>query len=108
MTGYFRNGVCDTRSDDVGMHTICVEMTDDFLEYCQKVGNDLSTPMPTYAFPGLNDGDHWCLCLPRWLEAYRDGIAPRVDLEATHISVLEFVSLETLERFSIEGNVSDQ
>ena len=99
MTGYFRNGLCDTCAQDRGMHTICVMVTDEFLAYSAAQGNDLSTPMPEYQFPGLDDGDCWCLCLPRWLQAYNDNMAPRVVLEATHLSVLEFVDLETLREF---------
>ena len=102
MTGFFRNGKCDTCGDDQGMHTVCAEMTDEFLEYSRSVGNDLSTPIPMYDFPGLKAGDRWCLCLPRWIEAYHADMAPRIYLEATHMSVIEFVSMETLEEYAVE------
>lgn len=103
MTGYFRNGKCDTCSDDRGMHTICVQVTDSFLEFSAERGNDLSTPMPEYHFPGLVEGDFWCLCLPRWIEAYKEGLAPRVKLEATHISVTEFVDIEVLKASAVKS-----
>ena len=100
MTGYFRNGKCDTCADDVGMHTICVQVTDEFLDFSREKGNDLITPMPDYNFPGLVEGDFWCLCLQRWIEAYKEGLAPRVKLEATHLSVTEFVDIEVLQEFA--------
>ena len=100
MTGYFRNGKCDTCADDVGMHTICVQVTDEFLDFSREKGNDLITPMPDYNFPGLVEGDFWCLCLQRWIEAYKEGLAPRVKLEATHLSVMEFVDIEVLQEFA--------
>jgi uncharacterized protein (DUF2237 family) len=84
------------------MHTVCVEMNDEFLEFSQARGNDLITPMPMFNFPGLKEGDHWCLCVLRWVEALEAGVAPRVDLAATHISVLEFVSREELEQYALE------
>lgn len=96
MTGYFRNGCCDTTADDVGMHTLCACMTAEFLTFSRGRGNDLSTPRPEYAFPGLRPGDYWCLCLGRWLEALEAGMAPPVKLEATHASVLEFVDIQIL------------
>lgn len=102
MTGFFRNGKCDTCGDDTGMHTICVVMTDEFLEFSKDRGNDLSTPIPEYRFPGLKAGDRWCLCLPRWVEAYNDGMAPQVCLRATHMSVIEHVSLELLHEFAVD------
>ncbi len=101
MTGFFRNGLCDTCGEDTGMHTICVQVTDAFLDFSAKRGNDLSTPAPGYHFPGLKHGDFWCLCLGRWVEAYKEGCAPRVKLEATHASVLEFLDLEMLQRFAV-------
>ena len=100
VTGFFRNGKCDTRADDHGMHTICVQMTEAFLAFSKAKGNDLSTPMPQYGFPGLVEGDYWCLCLSRWIQAYEQGMAPRVRLESTHASVLEFIELKTLEEFA--------
>lgn len=96
MTGYYRNGCCDTTADDAGMHTICARMTAEFLSFSRERGNDLSTPRPEYAFPGLRAGDYWCLCLGRWVEALEAGVAPPVKLEATHASVLEFIEIEVL------------
>jgi hypothetical protein len=103
VTGFFRTGKCDTCADDVGMHTICVQVTNEFLEFSAEHGNDLSTPMPDYHFPGLVEGDFWCLCLPRWIEAYKEGVAPRVKLEATHISVSEFVDIEVLQASAVKS-----
>lgn len=100
-TGFFRNGKCDTCGDDKGMHTVCVEMTAEFLEFSREQGNDLSTPIPEYGFPGLNPGDYWCLCLGRWVEAYQAGMAPRLKLEATHISALEFIDLAHMKEYAI-------
>ena len=101
VTGFFRNGKCDTRADDEGMHTICVLLTDEFLSYSKSVGNDLSTPVPEWGFPGLQAGDYWCLCLSRWIQSYNAGMAPKVRLESTHASVLEFLELQTLEEFAV-------
>jgi uncharacterized protein (DUF2237 family) len=101
VTGFFRNGKCDTRADDQGMHTVCVLMTDEFLAFSRECGNDLSTPMPEYGFPGLEAGDYWCLCLSRWIQAYDAGMAPKIKLEATHASVLEFVELSRLEEYAV-------
>lgn len=98
MTGFYRDGFCKTGPGDAGLHTVCVEVTEEFLEFSMRNGNDLSTPVPEWEFPGLNPGDHWCLCVTRWIEALDAGMAPRVVLEATHISTLEFVSLEDLKR----------
>lgn len=101
LTGYFRDGCCNTSSEDVGMHTMCVQVTDEFLAFSKSVGNDLSTPVPEYSFDGLKDGDRWCLCMPRWIEAYNANKAPRVVLEATHVSVLEHIDLDVLQRFAV-------
>ena len=101
VTGFFRNGKCDTDSRDQGMHTICVAITEDFLSFSKAAGNDLSTPRPEWNFPGLKEGDHWCLCLGRWVEAHEAGRAPKVRLEATHASALEFVDLELLKEFAV-------
>ena len=101
ITGFFRNGKCDTWGDDRGMHTVCVQTTERFLEFSKAQGNDLSTPMPEYQFPGLIPGDFWCLCLPRWVEAYQAGMAPKIKLEATHASVLEFIDLQILKTFAV-------
>ena len=96
MTGYYRDGYCRTGQTDYGLHLVCAVMTDEFLEFTAQQGNDLSTPKPEFDFPGLKAGDRWCLCVSRWQEASAAGCAPRVDLEATHMSALEFVSLEEL------------
>ena len=101
LTGYFRSGLCDTCGDDQGMHTICAQMTEEFLEFSAGRGNDLMTPMPAYNFPGLQAGDYWCLCLQRWLEAHESGVAPKVKLEATHASALEFIDLDILKGYSL-------
>lgn len=103
MTGFFRNGCCDTGPEDTGMHTVCAVMTADFLAFSQSVGNDLSTPMPMYGFPGLKPGDRWCLCCLRWVEAYEAGFAPRVILSATHEQALEFIELESLKEFALDA-----
>lgn len=102
MTGYFRTGKCETCGDDTGMHTVCAEMTEEFLTFSKSVGNDLSTPIPEYRFPGLQPGDRWCLCLPRWLEALEAGHAPRLFLAATHISAIEHIEQEVLYRYAID------
>lgn len=99
MTGWYRDGLCKTDPTDFGIHTVCAVMTDSFLTYSKAQGNDLSTPMTQYNFPGLKAGDHWCLCAPRWKEAYDDGMAPLVNLEATEISTLKVVDLEILQQF---------
>lgn len=101
MTGFYRNGCCDTGSGDMGVHTVCVQVTEEFLEFSKRRGNDLITPIPEYNFPGLNPGDRWCLCAARWKEAFESGKAPGVVLEATHIATLEFVSLEELQQHAI-------
>lgn len=102
MTGYYRNGCCETGGDDFGVHTVCAVMTDDFLTFSKNAGNDLSTPMPQYGFNGLKAGDKWCLCASRWAEALEAGQAPKVLLESTHAATLEFVSLADLEAHSAE------
>lgn len=99
-TGFFRDGYCHTGSGDHGVHTVCAIMTAEFLEFSAAQGNDLSTPRPEYEFPGLDPGDRWCLCAARWKEAYDAGMAPRVALESTHASTLEFASLEELQAFA--------
>lgn len=99
LTGFMRDGCCRTESSDQGAHWICAVMTQDFLEFSQIRGNDLSTPRPEWQFPGLKAGDQWCLCLSRWLEALAEGCAPLVVLESTHQRVLEHTSLEVLQRF---------
>ena len=97
MTGFFRDGYCRTGSGDHGVHTVCAVMTDEFLEFSAEQGNDLSTPVPQFGFPGLVAGDKWCLCVSRWKEAFDAGFAPEVILEATHQSALEWVTLEELK-----------
>ena len=101
MTGFFRDGCCQTNNQDQGMHTICAVMTEEFLAFSKKQGNDLSTPRPEYQFPGLKPGDRWCLCLLRWQEAEQAGQAPKIVLQATHASVTEFIDLETLMKYSV-------
>lgn len=96
-TGFYRDGCCNTGASDVGLHLVCAEMTEEFLRFSREMGNDLSTPNPIYDFPGLHPGDRWCVCVQRWQEAFRAGVAPPVVLTATHISALEFVTLEELE-----------
>ena len=102
MTGFFRNGCCDTGAEDVGSHTVCVVMTAEFLTFSKSSGNDLSTPMPDYGFPGLVPGDRWCLCAPRWQEALEAGSAPRVVLRATHEGALDYCTLADLKRYAID------
>lgn len=101
MTGFYRNGCCDTGSEDRGLHTVCAQVTEEFLLYSKKQGNDLITPMPMFNFPGLKPGDKWCLCVSRWLEALQAGFAPPIILEATHEKTLEFVPLEVLQEYAI-------
>ncbi|MBS3744693.1 MAG: DUF2237 domain-containing protein [Wenzhouxiangellaceae bacterium] len=97
LTGFYRDGCCNTADEDVGCHTVCAVLTDEFLEFSRARGNDLTAANPAFGFPGLKAGDRWCLCASRWLEAYRAGCAPRVDLEATHRRTLETVPLAALE-----------
>ena len=104
LTGFFRDGCCNTSPEDLGSHTVCVVMTDDFLAFSKARGNDLSTPQPEYGFPGLNAGDRWCLCAGRWLEALHAGKAPRVVLNACNESCLEVVSLDDLKHYAIDLN----
>jgi uncharacterized protein (DUF2237 family) len=101
ITGFYRDGYCRTGPGDYGLHTVCVEVTAEFLAFSRARGNDLSTPRPEYDFAGLRPGDHWCLCVTRWKEALDAGMAPRVDLAATHLSALEFVTREELERHAV-------
>ncbi len=102
MTGYFRNGKCDTSPQDYGVHVVCAQLTTEFLEFTKAQGNDLSTPMPAYGFPGLKPGDRWCLCAARWREALDAGVAPPLVLAATHEAVLGYVSLEVLQEHAVE------
>jgi len=100
VTGFYRNGCCETGPEDVGQHTVCAVMTEAFLAFSMAVGNDLSTPRPEYGFPGLRAGDRWCLCAPRWKEAFDAGAAPQVVLEATHEEVLAIAPLGLLKDFA--------
>lgn len=102
-TGFFRDACCNTSDEDLGAHTVCAEMTDDFLTFSKLAGNDLSTPHPEFGFPGLQAGDRWCLCASRWVEAMQAGHAPRVVLESTHARTLDFVPLAALQRHAIPG-----
>jgi uncharacterized protein (DUF2237 family) len=102
LTGFYRSGCCETGSEDVGEHTVCVQVTAEFLEFSRTHGNDLTTPVPAAAFPGLLPGDRWCVCAGRWLEAHRAGVAPRVVLAATHESLLDFIPLAELKRYAID------
>ncbi len=101
VTGFFRDGFCNTDEHDFGSHVVCVEITEDFLKFSKEMGNDLSTPRPEFDFPGLNDGDRWCLCALRWKESYDAGVAPRVFLESCHLQALSFVTKEQLEEFAV-------
>ena len=101
-TGWLRDGCCNTGPSDYGLHLVCVQVTAEFLTFSQRVGNDLSTPRREFQFPGLQPGDRWCLCAQRWTEARDNGVAPKVYLEATHISMLEFASLEELQAFAVD------
>jgi len=103
VTGFYRDGYCRTGQSDYGVHIVCAEMTAEFLEFSKAAGNDLSTPVPEYQFPGLNPGDRWCLCVSRWKEALEANVAPKVHLEATHLSSIEFVSIEDLKRHSVDA-----
>ncbi|MDD9725716.1 DUF2237 domain-containing protein [Roseovarius sp. SK2] len=98
MTGFFRDGHCNTCSEDQGSHTVCALMTAEFLAYSKYVGNDLSTPRPEFGFDGLKPGDHWCLCAGRFLQAHDEGCAPKVRLEATHARALDIVPIDVLKQ----------
>lgn len=98
LTGFYRDGCCNTGADDLGVHTVCAVMTTEFLAFSKEQGNDLSTPSPAFGFSGLQPGDRWCLCAPRWQEALEAGAAPQVHLEATHLASLEWVTLDDLKR----------
>lgn len=102
LTGFYRDGCCNTGKDDMGLHLVCVEVDETFLEFSKSRGNDLSTPAPHFGFEGLKPGDHWCLCVSRWKEALEAGMAPKVNLEATHISTLEFVDLDDLKNHALQ------
>ena len=102
MTGFARNGCCDSGPGDVGIHVVCAEMTAAFLAFSQAAGNYLSTPVPEFGFLGLEPGDCWCLCAERWKEAFEAGKAPKVKLTATHEATLEVVPLDLLKRYAID------
>jgi len=103
LTGFFRDGCCNTGQDDLGLHVVCAEMTLEFLAFSKARGNDLSTPRPEYGFVGLKPGDRWCLCAARWEEARSAGMPPKVLLEATHIAALEVCSLEDLKAHAVDS-----
>ena len=102
LTGFFRNGCCDTNAQDVGLHVVCAQMTEDFLRFSRERGNDLSTPVPAFGFAGLKPGQRWCLCAARWKEALNSGMAPPVWLAATHEKALEIVSLQELKKHALD------
>ncbi len=102
MTGFIRNGCCETGPGDFGSHTVCVQVTEEFLTFSKEQGNDLSTPRPEFGFPGLQDGDRWCVCAPRYSEALKAGFAPRVYLRSTHQNALEHVSLSELIKKALD------
>ena len=104
LTGYFRDGFCKTLPEDTGTHVVCAVVTEEFLEFTQRRGNDLSTPIPQWLFPGLKPGDKWCLCISRWLEAEQAGVAPRIVLAATHKKALEFTSMKKLLQYAVDMN----
>ena len=104
ITGFFRDGFCHTDETDQGVHTVCVSMTEDFLEFSKSKGNDLSTPRPEFNFPGLKEGDGWCLCAERWVEAYEVSMAPKLYIKRTNLRTLDIVPLEILKKFAIDLN----
>lgn len=101
LTGFYRNGCCDTGGEDAGVHTVCARVTAEFLDFSREQGNDLSAPRPEFGFAGLAPGDRWCLCASRWVEALREGVAPPVVLEATHARTLEWVDLDDLRAHAV-------
>lgn len=104
VTGFFRDGCCNTSPEDAGSHTVCAVMTTEFLAFSKARGNDLSTPMPEYGFPGLKPGDRWCLCAPRWAQAFVAGMAPKIVLAATQEGALAYADLADFKRFAIDLN----
>jgi hypothetical protein len=104
VTGFYRDGHCNTCKGDVGSHTVCIETSTEFLEYTRLRGNDLSTPVPEFGFKGLKAGDSWCVCAGRWLEAEKNGIAPRLHLRSTHFKALEIVPIELLKKYALDLN----
>ncbi len=105
VTGYFRDGYCKTMAEDLGTHVVCARVTQEFLEFSRERGNDLISPAPQWRFPGLKPGDQWCLCVSRWIEAEKAGVAPPVILEATHEKALEFTSMETLLKYAYTSSL---
>jgi hypothetical protein len=103
VTGFFRDGYCRTGVDDLGVHIVCAVMTEEFLDFSKRMGNDLTTPIPEYEFRGLQPGDRWCLCVSRWVEAWQAGKAPPVILESTHLAAIEFTDLEELKRHAVSS-----
>lgn len=104
LTGFYRDGCCNTSDADYGQHTVCVQVTQAFLEYSRFRGNDLSTPLEEFGFPGLKEGDRWCLCAARWLEAYEHDMAPRVYLAGTHQRATEIIPIELLKEYAADHN----
>lgn len=102
ITGYYRDGYCNTDAMDIGTHVVCAKVTNEFLKFSLTRGNDLITPIPHWQFPGLKDGDFWCLCISRWLEAEKYGVAPKIRLESTHEKALQYVSLNKLKEYALE------
>jgi hypothetical protein len=103
LTGFFRNGCCETDGEDAGEHTACVQVTAEFLEFQRRVGNDLSTPRPEFGFVGLKPGNQWCVCAARWVQAHQAGVAAPLILEATHESLLDYLPLETLKNYEAKS-----
>ena len=106
LTGYFRDGCCNTDDNDQGSHVVCAKMTQEFLDFSFKQGNDLITPRPEYRFKGLKAGDRWCLCALRWKQAYEAGVAPKVVLESTHVRALDYVTLDQLQSWKNKRSLS--
>ena len=102
VTGFFRTGCCDTGPQDIGRHTVCIVASEEFLAFSKARGNDLSTPMPEYDFPGVQPGQRWCLCAARWKEAFDAGMAPKVVLNATNEATLDLIPLEALKRYAVD------
>ena len=107
-TGFFRDGFCSTGFQDEGRHTVCVEVTSAFLKFSAAVGNDLSTPFPAYNFPGLKDGDCWCLCASRWAQALANNCAPKLYLQATHAKTLDYASLDQLKKYALDADDAEE
>ncbi|MEM1296184.1 MAG: DUF2237 domain-containing protein [Verrucomicrobiota bacterium] len=108
LTGFYRTGSCSTGEEDLGCHAVCVQVNEEFLAFSKESGNDLSTPVPEYGFPGLKDGDRWCVCAPRWKEALDAGYAPPVFLHATHEAALKYVTRSILEEYAIDEEIENQ